>query len=89
MSKKAVIVGLSYKNDPGRVKTEGCITSTKHFRNILVYYFRFPPENVTYISDEDRETTPTDRYRNGRVRLITGMVFIYFTLCLNLYVSTN
>jgi hypothetical protein len=70
MSKKALIVGLSYKNARRndslptgpieRTTYPGCITSTKLLRHIMIDFFRFPAENVTYISDEHREDTPTD-----------------------------
>jgi hypothetical protein len=44
-----------------RKTIEDCITSMKHFRIILIHYFRFTAENITYIFYEDKKDTLTDR----------------------------
>jgi hypothetical protein len=59
MSKKAKC-SLGLRSNQ-RKTIEGCITSMKHFRIILIHYFRFTAENITYIFYEDKKDTLTDR----------------------------
>ncbi|CAA3007555.1 Hypothetical predicted protein [Olea europaea subsp. europaea] len=54
--KKAVIIGISYKNSKNELK--GCINDAKCMKFMLVNRFRFPEASILMLTEEE-----TDRYK--------------------------
>lgn len=52
MIKRALLIGINYKNDPGSV-LRGCINDIRHIRDILVYNCGYEPQNIRVLTEED------------------------------------
>lgn len=57
MVKKALLVGINYKNTPNELK--GCINDIKHINDILVNNCKYVPENIKVLTDDIPDSLPT------------------------------
>ncbi len=65
MSKRAVLVGINYKNTGAELR--GCIEDTHNIRDFLIKYCGYRKENVVVLTEEDGEI-PTRRNIELRIR---------------------
>ncbi|KAJ0837101.1 putative transcription factor Znf-LSD family [Helianthus annuus] len=71
--KKAVIVGVSYRNTNHELK--GCINDAKYMKHLLITKFQFPEASIVMLTEEEKDPSliPTGRnMRNALYWLING-----------------
>ena len=58
--KKALLIGINYKNSADRYQLNGCINDVRNMRNILIRHYDYSPDNIIMLTDETK-VKPTRR----------------------------
>ncbi|KAK1425078.1 hypothetical protein QVD17_20422 [Tagetes erecta] len=65
--KKAVIVGVSYRNT--RHELKGCINDAKYMKHLLLTKFQFPESSIVMLTEEENDPSRIPTGRNMRAAL--------------------
>ncbi|KAK9051485.1 hypothetical protein SSX86_028112 [Deinandra increscens subsp. villosa] len=65
--KKAVIVGVSYRNTSHELK--GCLNDAKYMKHLLVTKFQFPESSIVMLTEEETDPSRIPTGRNMRAAL--------------------
>ncbi|CAI9279288.1 unnamed protein product [Lactuca saligna] len=65
--KKALIVGVSYKNTSHELK--GCLNDAKYMKYLLIKTFQFPESSIRMLTEEETESSRIPTARNMRTSL--------------------
>ncbi|CAH1416261.1 unnamed protein product [Lactuca virosa] len=65
--KKAVIVGVSYKNTSHELK--GCLNDAKYMKYLLIKTFQFPESSIRMLTEEETDSSRIPTARNMRTAL--------------------